>query len=164
MIERLYAELKAEGERGLAGTAIVYGDVATFPWGQERFAAGAFAPIGDVLLNAQHDRTTPLARTGGAGLELRDDAEALRIVATLPSTRAADDVLELVRAGVMRGLSIGFHPISHHIVVGVRVVQRARLTSIAVVDTPQYPASEIEARAAAMAALGRTAPIRRYWW
>ena len=161
MLERRYVELRGEGERGLSGVAIRYGDTAVMPWGQERFMPGAFAPLGDCVMNRMHDRSEPLARTGGAGLELVDDNEALRISATLPNTRAADDVLELVRARVMRGLSIGFHPISHRIVGNVRVIERAKLTSISVVDTPAYPQSEVEARMAAMIIPSFTR--RRFW-
>ena len=71
--------------RTVEGVAVRYGDVAQLPWGgEERIEAGAFAPIDDVILNAHHDRATPLARTGGAGLELTDTAERLAFTATLP--------------------------------------------------------------------------------
>ena len=118
-----------------------YGDLAQLPWGQERIEAGAFVPLGDVILNASHDRTTPLARTGGAGLELTDTAERLAFSATLPDTRAADDVLELVRTGVMRGASVEVRVTAERFESGVRVIERARLSGIGVVDTPAYPAS-----------------------
>ncbi|MCE2494038.1 MAG: HK97 family phage prohead protease [Alphaproteobacteria bacterium] len=144
-IETRRAELRAEGGRRLSGVVIRYGDVAEFPWGRERFTPGAFAPIGDVLLNAQHDRRTPLARTG-AGLELRDGPDSLELEATLPNTRTADDVLELVRAGVLRGLSIEFEAKAERMESGVRVVDKARLAAVGVVDTPAYPQSEVEAR------------------
>ena len=148
-MERRFFEFRQDGRR-LTGTAIVYGDVSRQPWGEERFTAGAFAPLGDVILNAQHDRTTPLARTGGGGLLLSDDSESLRIEADLPATRAADDILELVRSKVMRGLSVGFRAVAERIEGNVRVIDRAALISIAVVDTPAYPQSEIEARRKAL--------------
>ena len=106
-IEMRFCEVRAEG-RSLSGTAVRYGDVASFAWGRERIEPGAFAPLGDAILNAQHDRATPLARTDGGGLTLLDSEAALEIRAELPPTRSADDVLELVRAKVMRGLSIEF--------------------------------------------------------
>ena len=90
-----------------------------------------------------------LARTGGAGLELSDTAERLAFAATLPETRAADDVLTLVRTGVMRGASIEMRVTGQRFEGGVRVIERAQLSAIGVVDTPAYPASEIEARRAA---------------
>ena len=89
MLELRYFEIRQEGERRLTGTAVRYGDTAALPWGgTERIEAGAFQPIGDVILNASHDRGRPLARTG-AGLELVDGRDALRMTATLPETREA---------------------------------------------------------------------------
>ena len=150
VLETRRAELRQADGRRIAGTAIRYGDVAVMPWGSERFEPRAFSPIGDVMLNSQHERTTPLARTGGAGLVLRDSATALELEATLPSTRAADDVLELVKTGVLRGLSIEFEPLGEHLEGNVRIVDRARLAAVAIVDTPAYPASEVEARRAVL--------------
>ncbi len=40
-------------------------DVSAFPWGRERIEPGAFSPLGDVILNRQHKRDIPLARTAG---------------------------------------------------------------------------------------------------
>ena len=158
-IEMRFCEVRAEG-RLLSGTAVRYGDVASFAWGQERIEPGAFVPLGDAILNAQHDRTTPLARTEGGGLILVDSEAALEIRAELPPTRSADDVLELVRAKVMRGLSIEFQALQERSEANVRVIERARLVGVAVVDTPAYPASAIEARCAAIPRPGRR---RRVW-
>ena len=145
MIERRYCEIRQDGERGLAGTAVRYGDVATLPWGSERIEVGAFAPIGDVILNNAHDRGRPLARTG-AGLVLIDGRDALRMAATLPQTREAEDTLALVKAGVLRGLSIEFRAVAERFDGGIRVIERAALAGIGVVDTPAYSESEVEAR------------------
>ena len=139
-------ELRQGEGRTLEGVVVRYGDKATLPWGEERIEPGAFQPLGDVVLNAHHDRQTPLARTDGAGLTLDDTDERLAISADLPATQAADDVLALVRAGVMRGLSIEFRAVAERIEGSVRVIERAVLSGIGVVDTPAYPASEVEAR------------------
>lgn len=144
-VERRYAELRQGPGRTLEGVAVRYGDTARLPWGEERIEPGAFAPIGDVILNASHDRAAPLARTG-AGLTLGDTVERLAISAELPVTQAADDILALVRAGVMRGLSIEFRAVAERFEGGVRVIERAVLSGIGVVDTPAYPQSEVEAR------------------
>ena len=159
MIERRYVALRADSEgRRLSGVGVRYGDVARLPWGRERIEAGAFAPLGDVILNASHARAAPLARVG-AGLTLDDTAERLAFSAELPATRAADDVLELVRAGVMRGASVEMRVTAERFESGVRVIERATLAAIGVVDTPAYSASEVEARRAAM-----PAPARRRVW
>ena len=158
--ERRYCELRAEADgRRLEGVAIRYGDVADLGTFRETFRAGSFGDVAgaDVLLNASHQRTAPLARTGGGGLSLIDTPEALSIEAALPETRAADDVLALVKSRVLRGLSIEFRAIEESMVAGVRVIARAALVAVAVVDSGAYAGSEVAARHAVE---GK----RRRWW
>ena len=72
---------------------------------------GAFGDLAtaDVLLNMQHDRGRPLARTGGqGGLTLTDSVTTLRAVVDLPPTRDGLDVAELLRRGVLAGFSLEF--------------------------------------------------------
>ena len=164
-LERRFCELEAEG-RKLAGVAMPYGAVAVLPWGRERFEPGAFDVAADVILNAQHDRSKPLARTGGGGLELADGPDALRVRADLPETREADDVLTLVRSKILRGLSIEFRALAEGMVDGVRVVRRARLEAVSVVDRPAYPdavVSAMRSRYAAEAGAAPRAGRRRLW-
>lgn len=151
-------ELRADPDgRRLSGVAVRYGDIA--PGFSERFEAGAFGDVGaaDVVLNVQHERGRAIARTGGGGMVLEDGADALRMAVSLPVTREADDTLALVRAGVLRGLSVEFRPIAEREEGGVRVIERAALSGMAVVDRPAYPASTVAARAAG-------APGRRTRW
>ena len=145
-MERRYFELRQTDGRRLSGVAVRFGDIARLPWGEERIAPGAFTPLGDVILNAQHDRGRPLARTGGGGLELLDDGRALTIEADLPATREADDTLELVKSKVLRGLSIEFRAVAERMEGKTRIIERAELHAVAVVDSPAYPQSEIQAR------------------
>ena len=147
MSERRYSELRAEG-RILSGVGVAYGDVARLPFGRERFQAGAFPGVehSDVLLNASHDRARPLARTNGGGLTLTDTAKALSIHAELPATREADDTLTLVTAGILRGLSMEFIAHSERREGNVRIVERATLTALGVVDKPAYPSSLVSSR------------------
>ena len=145
-LEHRFCELRAEG-RTLQGEAIVYGDEAVFPWGRERIEPGAFSPLGDVKLNRQHDRKTPLARTGGGGLEVIDSPDALRIRASLPETQPANDTLTLIREKVLRGLSIEFHATAERGEGDLRIIEKARLVGVAVVDDPQYEKSLVEVRA-----------------
>ena len=160
-VERRFAELRHGPGRTLEGVALRYGDTATLPWGEERFEPGAFGDVAaaDVILNLAHDRTRPIARTGGAGLALLDTAERLAIRADVPPTQDGDDALSLVRAGVLRGLSIEFRAVAERIEGGVRVIERAVLSAIGIVDTPAYPASEVEARRRK----GGAAPVANPW-
>ena len=144
-------ELRVQGRR-LLGTVVRYG--APGEGGMERFQAGAFSEqlrqepgLGnDVMLNVQHQRARPLARYPGA-MTLRDTAEALTMEATLPETRDADDVLALVKGRVLVGLSVGFVALSERWERDVRIVERATLDHVAVVDRPSYPDSMVDARA-----------------
>ena len=151
MIEYRYAAMEASpGGRNVAGIAMRYGDRTTIE-GKfvEEFRPGAFNPIGDVVLNWMHDRAKPLARTGEhGGLQLADSATELRVAATLPETSLADDAVELIRRGVFRGLSIEFRSVEEKMVAGVRVIQKALLSGIAVVDRPAYSQAELQARMA----------------
>ena len=146
--ERRFIELRKVEGRRLSGIAVTYGDTATLPFGRERFEPGAFGDVGelDVVLNVQHQRSRPLARTGGGGLELADSATELRIAAELPETREAEDTLTLIRSGVLRGLSIEFSALKESMAGGVRSIERAALHGIGVVDSPAYPQSSVAAR------------------
>ena len=143
-----FCEVRREG-RVLAGKAITYGDVASVGSGRERFVPGAFGSLADadVLLNVQHDRARPLARTGGGGLTLTDSAAALEVRAELPASASADETLALVAAGVLRGFSIEFVAQRERMESGVRVLLAARLVNIGVVDRPAYSQSTVAARA-----------------
>ena len=151
MIEYRFSTMDASaGGRNIAGTAIRYGDRASID-GKfvEEFKPGAFNPIGDVVLNWMHDRAKPLARTGEhGGLQLADSATELRVAATLPETTLADDAVELIRRGVFRGLSIEFRSIRESTVGGVRVIEKALLSGIGIVDRPAYSNAEVQARMA----------------
>lgn len=135
-------ELRAAG-RTLAGQAMRYGDVA--PGYRERFDAGAFESRADPLtLNVQHDRTLTVASSTDV-LEVADSARSLDVRAELPPDSAA---LTLARSGSLRGLSVGFHSLrEHRDAHGVRVIERAHLDHIALVDRPAYPAATVEVRA-----------------
>ena len=100
-----------------------------------------------MILNSHHERARPLARTAGGGLQLVDTETELTIRAELPQTTEADDVLALVRSGVLRGLSIEFSSQAERLEeVDLRIVERAKLSAISVVDRPQYQDSTVQAR------------------
>ena len=146
LIEYRYAEFDDSDGRTLLGTVVRYGDISTAtPVGAEQFLSGVFGDVQglDTILNMQHDRTRPLARTGGGGLVLTDSDERLRIEATLPETRDGDDALELVEKGVLRGFSTEFISRQETDRNGVRSISQAALPGIALVDKPAYEGSII---------------------
>ena len=88
-----------------------------------------------------------LARSGGGGLVLTDTAAALEVRAELPQTRESDDTLALVEAKVLRGFSLEFVSLEERMEGPTRILVKARLAGLAVVDRPAYRASTIAARA-----------------
>ena len=135
---RAGCEFRAVG-RTLTGSALRYGD--TSPEHRERFEPGAFVPVPDVPMNLQHDRSMLLL--GPGEYALTDSDSALEVRAELPADSAA---LKLVRRGALNGFSVEFHSRSERQEFGVRVIERAELVGIALVDAPSYPASTAEVR------------------
>ena len=123
-------EIRATGKT-LTGEAVRYGQRATDR--PERFEAGAFAPLGPLALNLQHDPAIVLATTGD-GLAVTDTPRALEVRASLRPGAA----LTLLRRGVLRGLSVEFRALAERTEGGVRVIERATLEALGLVDEPAY--------------------------
>lgn len=146
--EQRFVEFRAVEDRRLIGTAINYGEIANIGgFGRERFSPGAFGNVeaADAILNLQHQRQRPLARSGH-GLTLTDSPQSLTVEAIMPATRDGDDVLALVEAGVLRGFSIEFLSKRDRFDGDLRTVQSAVLRGLAVVDRPAYLGSEVARR------------------
>ena len=140
----MYLELRADG-RNLLGTVISYGEVAQPGGFSERFLPGSLS-LEDVTLNYMHNKERLLARTPDT-LQLFDSNETLEMRAQLPKTKEADDTLELMRSGVLKGLSVGFAAIEEERdEQNIRVIKKAYLDHIAVVDKPAYHNSKVEPR------------------
>ena len=153
-LEQRFFELRYEADSNeLSGTAITYGDTAELPWGKERFEVGAFGNVSglDVILNAQHERAVPIARTKGGGLNVLDSRESLQVKAKLDiDDPDAAKTLRKVKNNILRGFSIEFRPIDVKPEMEngawVDVVRRAELVNISVVDRPAYEQSLIDKR------------------
>ena len=147
MIERRYCVLEYRAADGtVEGTAIDYSDAARIPGPggavmMERVEAGAFGSIGDVVANLQHDRQRPLARTGGGGLTLDDGPDALRAKIDLPDTTDGRDARALLARGILRGLSVEMIVHDEEFRGRERIISRADLKGLAVVDRPAYSLS-----------------------
>ena len=154
------AELRAGAGRVLAGHAAVWDSPALIGGRfSEVVRKGAFAAHlatgADIFLLWAHDFSMPLARTGNASLQLREDARGLAFEATLPETRAADDVLALARAGTIAGASFAFRvppggdrwPSPNN-----RELVKLDLIEVSAVAQPAYAGTTISARALARAA------------
>ena len=111
----------------------------------ERFEAGSIEPLHPVTLNLQHDPERRIATTADGSLRLHDGSDVLRIEADL---REGSAELELVRRGALRGLSVEFLAIAERREAGVRVLSRAGLPAIGLVDIGSHETT-VELRHAA---------------
>ena len=127
-------EVRASG-RTLTGEAIRYGQRASDR--AERFEAGAFESRADPLpLNLQHDPNIVIATTSD-NMTVADTAASLSVSAELRDGAA----LTLLRRGALRGLSVEFRALAERDDAGTRVIERAHLEGIGLVDTPSYKGS-----------------------
>lgn len=125
-------------DRIIEGVVVRYGDFATLDRIRERFVSGAF---GDSLnrrairVNFQHDRTRPLAVP-----TFEDSADALRVRFQLPNTADGNDTMELLKTGVLSGISMEFSADeeSYDPTTRIREIRRATMLGVAVVDYPAY--------------------------
>ena len=154
-------ELRADEENPLrfSGRAVVYGS---------RSLPGVGAPAGEVIapgalsktlsenrdlpLLWAHDLSKPLASTRNGSLRLIDGDEGLDVEAEFADTTVGRDTAELVRSGVVGGMSFGFRSVRDGLenIDGqrVRVIRELRLFEVSVVPVPAYPATTAEMRAA----------------
>ena len=121
--------------RTLSGVALRYGERARDR--PELFEPGAFQPLGDVRLSLQHDRSgrRPVATVSEGTLRLMDTRSELRLEADLAPNSAE---LSLVERRTLRGLSVEFVSKSERTENGIRIVERASLPGIGLVDTGSY--------------------------
>ena len=145
-------EIRSDGSgRTVHGILVPYNTVARVSDGgpsyEEMFAPGAFqrdieARGGDyrgVKFLYQHNHDEPIGRA----VELREDAAGLFGAFRVAKTAKGDEVLELLREGVLDSFSIGFRPIDpapgDPFKVGEPVVRtKASLRETSVVTFPAY--------------------------
>ena len=126
----------------LIGTLLRYAEVARDRL--EMFEPGALKWDGPLVLNRQHDRQRPI-------LKFKPVESDGRVVVDVevPATLAGTDAVSEIRQGLFTGLSIEFKSIRERFEGGVRKISEALLVAAAIVDSPSYPSSMIEARAKA---------------
>ena len=105
----------------------------------EMFEPGAFGAVKSVDLDLQHDQNMIVAKAA----ELMDSPNALTLRAELAEGSAA---LSLVRRRALRGLSVAFRAIEQRAESGLRIISRAQLVRVGLVDSPSYKSATIELR------------------
>ncbi len=144
MTERLRIETRQVGGR-LVGEVQYNTPASDRP---EMFDVGAFDSVADPLnLTLQHDRERePVASTADGTLEVRDTSTSLQLAARL---RPGSAEHQLVTRGSLAGLSVEFAAREERQSNGMRIITRAHLHGIGLVDQGSYP-STVELRARGM--------------
>jgi len=145
-----------EPSRRLVGVAIRYGSSAEFRYYTEKFAAGAFtdslASGRNVRALFHHNDMAHIGSSAAGSLRLIDSPTELRFELDVAKTTAGDDVLELVRSGECKGVSVGFQPVQDEMEYDeatdrvIRTHTKARLVEVTATPIPAYTDTDIEAR------------------
>ncbi len=138
---------RAEGEgdgRELTIRLVKWGEVAehTQEGIRETFAPGAFrgSDPARITIESQEHRRDLVGR--GIALEEREDGAYLR--ARVARTHAGDDLLTLIREGVLSAASVVFRPIqSRRRADGVIERTLAELARVAILDRGAYPSAAV---------------------
>lgn len=143
------------GPGTLAGYVVLFDRLSVNLGGfRERIARGAFDQSlqavknreHSITLQTEHDTRNLLGRAG-VNLELVPDEHGLRFVVRLPNTTLARDTMELVRTGILSGVSFGFsEPLDSWDRSGkeaIRTVKRLRLHEVSLVAHPAYRCSSV---------------------
>lgn len=130
--------------RQVGGVAMPYGALAVFrnDTRREMFLPGSLVPAPAVRLSVMHEGEPLLS----SGVVLADSDERLSMHAVLPETRQAEDVIAMIVEGLLSGLSVEFRAMDEEQRGNVRVVRRALLEGVGIVDVPAYPGATVEVR------------------
>ena len=157
MLERRFSRAEFRADSGtVRGVALKYGDEADLPGGvRERFEPGAFGDLKrePITADVMHDPKKLIGRDG-ANMALEDSPADLRAAIELPDTTDGRDAREMLRLGILTGFSVEFRAEQERFEEGpARVIERARLFAVSLVDVPAYDESVAELRGRAAAAL-----------
>ena len=136
------AAAEADEPRTISGVALDWAETATVSSGQTvKFLRGAFdVNAKPAKLIEQHD----MGRLLGTVTELVDDENGLLFVAKFARTRAADEAVELVKAGAYDAVSVGAQPVRFkYDRDGTMVVSEARLMELSLVPYGAFESATI---------------------
>jgi HK97 family phage prohead protease len=125
-------------QRTITGLAVPYGqEIAIANNTYERFAPGAIQTIDDVKLFWNHDE--PIGKV----VEGRETDAGFEITAYISETPRGEEVLTLLRDGVLNKFSVGFIPVENERDDNVVVRTLVDLKEVSVVPFPAYSGANI---------------------
>ena len=125
-------------ERTITGLAVPYGQEANIGGAyQERFVAGAIDSVEDVKLFYGHEE--PIGKI----VEGRDTEEGFEILARVSDTPKGNEVLTLMRDGVLNKFSVGFIPVEQEQDGSTITRTKVNLKEVSVVPFPAFAGANI---------------------
>jgi HK97 family phage prohead protease len=125
-------------EREIVGLAVPYGEFADLGGGvKERFEAGAIESVEDVKLFYGHE--DPIGKV----IEGRDTEAGFEIRARVSETPKGDEVLTLMRDGVLNKFSVGFFPVESERDGSTIIRKKVDLREVSVVAIPAFSGANI---------------------
>lgn len=146
-----------EQPRRLVGYASVFNSTSQDLGGfKERISPGAFKTSTtngfDIRALVDHDPAKLLGRMSNGTLRAHEDERGLRVEIDLPNTSYANDMLELVKRGDMRGMSFGFkvreggQSFTREGGQAIRTLTDIDLREVSCVTVPAYAATSLQLR------------------
>lgn len=126
--------------RTVRGIAVPYGQVTTVGY-REEFRKGAIPDGTKVNIHVNH-RTYDQLPVGKI-LDGRNTDAGYEIEFRVANTARGDEVLELIREGVLGHLSVGFRAVSHELRDEVVVRTKVDLREVSIVEHPAYKGATI---------------------
>lgn len=144
---------QAEGREIITGHAAVFNTwMDNSFWGfREKIMPGAFKKSiqeHDTVALFNHDPNFPLGRLSAGNLKLEEDQTGLRMELEPTKTGFANDLKENIRAGVVKGQSIGFRVIGENWNYpkdepAERTISEIELWDVSPVVFPAYPETDV---------------------
>lgn len=137
------APLDKAGIAELAATARILAKIGEITRDEDGAKERELERDADIRMLYQHDPAEPI----GTWLDIAEDARGLHVRGRLtPGVGRAREVLELMRAGALDGLSIGFRTVKARKDArgGLRRIIEADLWEISVVTFPMLPEARVE--------------------
>jgi hypothetical protein len=148
--------VRSEEDRVIDARLLRWADIAHTSAGPERFARGAFRgtdPASVTLEAIGPHGAEPGVRLAGRGIACSEEDDGPHLSVRVSRTGAGDELLELVRDGVYRNVSLVAEPVSARVAAdGVLERTRVNLVRLGVVERGAYQGANVLAvRSADMA-------------
>ncbi len=131
-------EVRAEQEeRTLTGVAVPYNEVINIGGMEERFERGSIPSVDGVKLFYGHKE--PIGKV----IRGEETEDGFVVEARISETERGNEVLTLMRDGVLNKMSVGFQPVKDRKEEGVVVREEVALKEVSIVSFPAYKNADV---------------------